>query len=396
MGTKRTKTTSSKVANSSKTTSSADDLRLKRLYYGLGGKYAFSTAQKLYGAVRREIPLKKIECWLQKQLCYTLHKPGRKKFPRLQYATDNTESFWEVDLLDLSNLAAENDGIRYALIVIDCFSRFIYGQLLTRKTSKEAAEKFECILKSAKRPPIFARMDRGSEFKGEFAQLLKRKNIKQIFPSDDNFKCSSVERANRSILEILYKYLTHKLSFRYIEDFHKILDTLNSRVNRSIGTSPKNVNYGNTLEIWNYIQRSRIADAGENSKQHIRNGRARRRKKNKSVLHPGECVRVLKNKVTQKMDKGSLPNYSDEIFCIDKVIEHEPRIYRLKDLEGEKIEGFFYRYQLTRVQNSSDMIYRIEEILRKQRHGKITRVLVKFFGFKNPYWIDEKDLLLEN
>lgn len=98
--------------------------RLKSLYYGVGNEFAFSTAIKLYNAVDREIPLTKIMSWLESS--------------RLYYNTDNISSFWEVDLMDLQNLATENDQFRYALIAVDSFSRFVYGRLLKGKTSSVA------------------------------------------------------------------------------------------------------------------------------------------------------------------------------------------------------------------------------------------------------------------
>ena len=55
----------------------------------------------------------------------------------------------------------------------------------------------------------------------------------------------------------------------------------------------------------------------------------------------GDRVRISKYK-RQVFDKGYTPNWTEEIFVIDKVLPTKPVTYSIVDLMGEAIEGSFY------------------------------------------------------
>ena len=66
--------------------------------------------------------LNQVENWLSKQLTYTLHKPVYQTFqtrPVIVYAIDE---LWQLDLVDLSKLARENDGHKFILSIVDVLS----------------------------------------------------------------------------------------------------------------------------------------------------------------------------------------------------------------------------------------------------------------------------------
>ena len=56
-----------------------------------------------------------------------LHKPVTKKFKRAQVITTGIDDVWAADLADMQQFAEENDGYKYLLTVIDCFSRFAWA-----------------------------------------------------------------------------------------------------------------------------------------------------------------------------------------------------------------------------------------------------------------------------
>ena len=47
--------------------------------------------------------------------------------------------------------------------------------------------------------------------------------------------------------------------------------------------------------------------------------------------------------------KSSLRNWTNEIFLIKKVFITDPVTYELEDLQGEKIEGIFYREEIQKI-----------------------------------------------
>ena len=79
------------------------------------------------------------------------------------------------------------------------------------------------------------------------------------------------------------------------------------------------------------------------------------------VLHVGDRVRRSIHK--RLFEKGATANWSEEIFEIADIVDTIPKVYRIKDLASEDVEGTFYREQL---QRTSQNIYRIDRIVRKQ------------------------------
>ena len=55
---------------------------------------------------------------LTAQDTYTLHKPTRKNIQRNRVLVDGIDHEWQADLVDMSSLNKENDGVNYLLILI--------------------------------------------------------------------------------------------------------------------------------------------------------------------------------------------------------------------------------------------------------------------------------------
>ena len=80
----------------------------------------------------------------------------------------------------------------------------------------------------------------------------------------------------------------------------------------------------------------------------------------------GDKVRISKKNKT--FEKGYTPNWSEELFVIDKQLDTSPVTYRLKDPKGENIEGSFYEPEL---QKSSQQMFRIEKVLKRDPVNKL-------------------------
>ena len=61
-------------------------------------------------------------------------------------------------------------------------------------------------------------------------------------------------------------------------------------------------------------------------------------------------------------DKGYRPNWTEEIFLIDKIQSTNPITYRLKDLYNEEIQGSFYEPELLPAKQD---VFRIEKVVRR-------------------------------
>ena len=75
----------------------------------------------------------------------------------------------------------------------------------------------------------------------------------------------------------------------------------------------------------------------------------------------GDHVRISKYK--NIFSKGYTPNWSEEIFVINKVKNTAPWTYLMNDLNGEEIKGNFYEKQL---QKTDQKEFRIKKLIKKK------------------------------
>ena len=100
----------------------------------------------------------------------------------------------------------------------------------------------------------------------------------------------------------------------------------------------------------------------------------------------GDYVRISKYK--NIFAKGYTPNWSEEVFVINKIKNTVFWTYVINDLNGKEITESFYKKVL---QKASQKEFRIEKVLKR----KGDKLYVKRKGYDNSFnsWIDKKDLL---
>ena len=100
----------------------------------------------------------------------------------------------------------------------------------------------------------------------------------------------------------------------------------------------------------------------------------------------GDHVRISKHK--NIFAKGYTPNWSEEVFVINKIKNTVPWTYAISDLNGEEITGSFYEKEL---QKTNQEKFRIEKVLKR----KGDKLYVKWKGYDSRFnsWIDKKDLI---
>ena len=100
----------------------------------------------------------------------------------------------------------------------------------------------------------------------------------------------------------------------------------------------------------------------------------------------GDHVRISKYK--NIFAKGYVPNWSEEIFVINKIKNTVPWTYAISDLNGEEITGSFYEKEL---QKTNQKEFRIEKVLKR----KGDKLYVKWKGYNSSFnsWLDKKDIM---
>ena len=112
-------------------------------------------------------------------------------------------------------------------------------------------------------------------------------------------------------------------------------------------------------------------------------------KPKKPKFNIGDKVRISKYK-RQVFDKGYTPNWTEEIFVIDKVLPTKPVTYSIVDLMGEAIEGSFYEQEL---QKAKQQTFRIEKVLGRDNKKKLALVEWSEYPDKFHSWVSFKDLV---
>src|SRR5207249_343200 len=108
----------------------------------------FGSVQKLQKAT--SLPLSSIQEWASYQEPITLHKQVRHKFSRNKIKVLTIDHQWQADLCDMRKYADDNNGYKYLLTVIDCFSKYAWAVPLKSKQSHEIINAFTEIFKFRK------------------------------------------------------------------------------------------------------------------------------------------------------------------------------------------------------------------------------------------------------
>lgn len=321
-----------------------DDI-LQKLYYKsdspafLGSvKKLLKEAKKAKQSIRKET----VQAWLTHQNTHTLHRPVNRRFPRNHYKVFGINKLWEIDLIDFVNLRKENDDYKFILITIDVFSKFIFAVPLKNKTGPGVTAAFRKIididsikLRGAKHQPMICQSDLGKEFTNiHFKSFLKSRNIKQSHPYTLSLnKCAVVERAIRTIKNLLFKYFTSNVSNgkRYLDILPKIVHVYNHSVHRSIKMAPASVNENNVKNVYN-----NIINSHKDKQIHT------------EYFYIGQSVRIARK--SNIYLRGYDVKWSTEIFKIHRIINKKPyKLFSLVDKEGAIIRERFYAYELTPV-----------------------------------------------
>lgn len=347
---------------------------LKSIYYDPSHPASFGSIRRLYIAAKKidpKITTHIVKTWLQGQDVYTLHGRQRHRFARRKTLSPGLYYQMQMDLVDLSNIKSKNKNYRYLLTAIDIFNRRAFAIPLFKKKSSEIVRALKTIF--AQYPTVkYIHTDQGSEFfNKEVKQYCKENGMKLFYTSSDT-KASMVERFNRTLKDRMFKYFSANNTLSYIPVLDDLVEAYNNTRHRSIGISPNAVTKQNEQEVWNYQYRDYLGKYGKTS----------------YVFELEDTVRI--SKLREQFRKGYLPTYQEEYFKIhDRMLTHPPA-YKLRDMNGEVLQGIFYREELQKVIPQKKQY----KILRSRKRKGIREHLVHFIGYPSNLdnWVKQKDL----
>jgi len=351
---------------------------LRKLYYdprsptSYGGRSVLEEAlqQKLKNKRNINIPLV-VKKWLENQPTYTLHKLPQKNFTRRRVIVGGLNKQWQADLMDLQAFAKINDGMRYVLLALDCFSRKAWARALKNKSGKSVAAAFSDIFKD-QNPPSLCQSDLGLEFyNAEVKALFKKHGVKLFSVKNAETKACMVERLIRTIKRRMYGYFYAKRTRRWVDVLQDLLHAYNTKVHSVIKIAPNEVNESNAHVV----------------RRNNRYNRGKGVKLQKHRITVGDLVRITA--AGHVFKKKYLPQWTEEIFKVHQIYSSTPNVFVLKDMAGEVVEGTFYSQELQKV-TALPELHEIDEIL--ERKGSMILVSWKGYPRSMAQWIKKSSL----
>ena len=142
------------------------EVYLKSIYYDVSHPASYLGLDWLYREGKKEgwfqLTRKELKAWLKTQETYGIHKPARRRFKRPRVMVSGIGKQAYVDLMDMTQLAQHNDGVRFVLLHIDDFTRYIRTVPLHCKTGKEVAQALKSIFRDGGKTDTL-RADKGRE-----------------------------------------------------------------------------------------------------------------------------------------------------------------------------------------------------------------------------------------
>lgn len=307
----------------------------------------------------------------KKQVVEELHRSVRKNFKRAKFQMRGIDDTFQIDLIEFIPYSRENRGYKYALVVIDVFSKYAWTIPLKNKTGKEVTTAMEKIFKESNRVCRNCQSDHGKEFYNKYFSTLMEKYKVNHYSTFSMKKASICERLNRTLLTKLWKHFSFVGNHKWINPLKDITKVYNKTFHQTIKMRPVDVNKANEARLLSSVYK-------ENNSFYA---------STKNKLNIGDFVRISRYKSC--FEKGYTPNWSTELFVIEKILVTEPITYTVKDLNGQLISGSFYDYELQKSEEHE--VYLVERIIKKSDK----KVYVKWLGFNDSHnsWINKNDLI---
>ena len=192
----------------------------------------------------------------------------------------------------MQTLSRYNKGINYLLCAIDLFNKYAWIIPLKDKKGTSIINAFQEII-SKGRKPNKTWADQGSEFYNRsFKDFLKINNI-EMYSTFNEGKSVLAERFTRTLKNKIFKHMTTISKNIYFDVLDDIVNKYNNTVHRTIKMKPIDVTDDSYAEY--------------NEDSNKRNPK----------FKVGDHVRISKYK--NIFAKGYAPNWSEEIFMLDKL-----------------------------------------------------------------------------
>lgn len=335
---------------------------------------SYSSFEKFYKTVKDKVSRQDLRNGLLETDAYTLHKYKRKHFKRNRIIVGGLNQQWEADVAFMNDLAKDNDGYKYFVVFIDCFSRYLYTHPLKTKEGKEMVQVMKTIFE--RKIPQKLRTDAGGEFLATVVQkYLKQNDIEHIVTSNET-KAAIAERVIKTIKKRLYRYFTHTNTQRWIDILSDVTSSYNNTFHRSIQMKPSNVNVNNAASLWLKLYQKPLP-----------------LRLPKFKFKVGDYVRI--SYLEEKFHRDFDHHFTREVFIVaERKLRSQIPVYKLKDYNGENVKGMFYEQEMQKVIFDPNAEFKIEKIIKSRKRQGKKEHFVKWMGWPDKFnsWVADDEI----
>jgi hypothetical protein len=312
---------------------------------------------------------------------YGLHREYKKPKVRNPFYIRYKRQQIQIDLIDMQKLGTSNRGFNYLLVAIDCFTKYIWVRAVKSKHANIILDAIKSIISTMIEKPKTIFCDKGTEFVNYIVtDYLTRNGILQLHPNNKELKAAIVERVNKSLQTLIYKYMSDNQTKSYVDVLPLIVSIYNTRPHRSIDKlTPEEAEKPENAK--------RVLSALQKHYDSCRRGNP------KIKFKIGDIVR-FKTGFKNVFQRGYKQQFTEELY---EIININTRMaipmYQLKSLNNGKIEAKMY--YSNELQARPQKIFKIEKILRREiGNDGLPYCLVKWVGFDDIHnsWIPESNI----
>ena len=194
------------------------------------------------------------------------------------------------------------------------YSKYAFVIPLKEQQGISIVNAFNKIIKQSNREPNKIWVDQGGEFYNHVFKKWLSDNDIIMYSTYNEGKSVLAERFIRTLKNKLYKHMTATGKNVYYNVLDDIVNEYNNTKHSTIKMKP--------------------IDVGDNKRVYIDEHNEK-----DSRFKVGDYIKNI-------FAKGYIPNWSKEIFIVDKINDTVPYMYNIKDLNDEEIIGSFYDREL--------------------------------------------------
>jgi hypothetical protein len=337
--------------------------------HSFGGKYR---------SYNNNVSKKEIEENFKHNEIYSRFKQFRKtKKQNPVYVYAKREQF-QADVCFFNNplMVKSTKGVKYLLVVIDVYTKFVWLYPLKEIKSEKIAECFKSLFEKEKPQKITT--DAGKEFLNRnVSRVLEEFNITHYIAKNLT-KAQVVERFNLTLQRLLFQICTYENTNNWVLQLPKALKIYLNRYHRTIKMTPSQAEMKKNQSILSNIYFERYDKLNP---------------KHKTKFAVGEKVRI--SLLRTKFGRGYHEYFSTEVWIIKKILKNLPYPrYIVQDETGEELDAILNENELVSFSPPQDTSYIIEKVIKSRKKGKKKQYFVKWEGYPSKFnsWVNEEEI----